>query len=398
MVKFTSVRELKEIPQVDGWKDVEKFKSRNRIVNADGNDAIGASNGVRYQIVSKKEREISIFERIGRISLGVFYTAITCGFALSIKSVRKLFTKQSETIRFGIEVLPETHHTETEKDIDACDQSPYTQLRSLLRSENSTIGINSLPSEKPIALTRILGSGGSKTAVELEDGSALLLPNTDVDHPKDIARRWARIVEEEVAMSDFLASIGLLSTSAEKVDVFLSSDPDMSLPAYKMDSFNTLAQKEMWIIDSKNLESSSWTKEMKLFSKDTDIAEEAKWDEILDLLCQDIAKIVYYDVPALGDSCNLAIVKDKGHYKPRFFGFDFSSKHYPIKIPTREASNISSDQMRHKAERVISSMLETLYLAEIKAIALPAAGKCLINRLKERYAETIMTEIKNLEK
>ncbi len=196
-------------------------------------------------------------------------------------------------------------------------------------------------------LLRILGRGGRKKAIQLEEGRALMLPNMDLDSDlasvSKTAQTWPRAVHEEVKMSQFLTTIGLLSPLSKRVSTSLSlSTPQQMIPAYLSETFENLGKTKNWfIIDRKDggkRISSTWIKgEHFLFRQDTDRLNETNWDSVLDHMLDDLVKIFAYALPWSGreDSFNLAITKEASgletnsvsDYQIRYFGFDFSSPH-----------------------------------------------------------------------
>ncbi|MBA3721970.1 MAG: hypothetical protein H0W88_06180 [Parachlamydiaceae bacterium] len=102
MPKFNIINNTNEIKLNNNWLDSEKFNSKDRIVDANGKSVASDYAGNRYRLITKKERNFSFFERTGRIFLGVLASLCTLGCALYFKPILKLFTKQKESIRFGV--------------------------------------------------------------------------------------------------------------------------------------------------------------------------------------------------------------------------------------------------------------------------------------------------------
>src|ERR1700722_9483345 len=110
-------------------------------------------------------------------------------------------------------------------------------------------------------LTRVLGYGGRKKAIELSKGRALLVPNMDLRQSMvNISACWKRVVHEEVAMSKLLTKIGLLGPLSQRVSLSFTTCPNaVTIPAYLCDSFESLGKtKGCFIIDGKSWEASSW--------------------------------------------------------------------------------------------------------------------------------------------
>lgn len=117
---------------------------------------------------------------------------------------------------------------------------------------------------------KILGQGGCKRALLLDNGKAILVPNMDVDPWDTIQSRWPRIVDEEIQMSQFLQKVGLLGPQLQKVQIFSEKDSTEGIPGYMTDAFDTLKEKNIYIIDRKNFESDTWTGNQKLFENRED--------------------------------------------------------------------------------------------------------------------------------
>ena len=91
-MNFKIVNHANEINLSRDWVDSAKFDSRDRIVEHAGR---------QYRLIAKKERFFSCVERIGRGLLGIVAVCCSLAIALFNKSIRNLFTKEKEVIRFG---------------------------------------------------------------------------------------------------------------------------------------------------------------------------------------------------------------------------------------------------------------------------------------------------------
>lgn len=103
---FKIVHNTNEISLNGQWVSSAKFNSKDRIVDEEGRAVSSDYQGRRYQIIEKRERVFSNTERIGRGFLGVVAVICTLSIALFSKSVRNLFIKSKENIRFGVPVSP----------------------------------------------------------------------------------------------------------------------------------------------------------------------------------------------------------------------------------------------------------------------------------------------------
>jgi hypothetical protein len=217
-------------------------------------------------------------------------------------------------------------------------------------------------------LLKILGKGGCKKAIELERGRALIVPNMDVE-VDFFSRNWEGIVGEEVAMSQLLTKIGMLSPLSQKVRISLSASDEETIPAYLSETFESLGKTKGWfIIDTKNSKSSTWQQGKDfLFNSEEDRLNKENWDLISNSLLDDVAKMCIYDIPTLIDSINVAIVKktsglEISPYEIRYFGFDFSSKNCSLSIPTIQERSKEPDM--GKVEGVLSTILDQVFYCE----------------------------------
>ncbi len=94
MPQFTPIKHTREIPQFapesSGWKNAQKFDSRGRVIDG-------------YTLIEKKECPYFLPYRIARFVVGALATVCSVGcLYYHSTTIRKLVTKSSETIRFGI--------------------------------------------------------------------------------------------------------------------------------------------------------------------------------------------------------------------------------------------------------------------------------------------------------
>ncbi len=199
-----------------------------------------------------------------------------------------------------------------------------------------------------------VGGGGSKKAVLVNDGLVVMIPSWDCKDPhNEVAKRWPRIVNEEVVTAKFLTSLGILTPILEGVTISFPSsktgEREYMIPSYTANYFGALKERGVFVIDLKNPYSSTWRlREDFLFKTDSERFEESNWDTVVDKLLDDVAKITLYDLPARSDSCNLAVVKSAdsnkkrvSDFEVRFFGFDFSSKFCSADLTFKQQSDPS---------------------------------------------------------
>lgn len=255
----------------------------------------------------------------------------------------------------------------------------YLNLQKNLNQDNFPLFIKDGEEKRLVKLGRVLGEGGSKKAYQLENGKVLILPNLDAislqrDRLEDVDARWTRMANEEVAMSDFLQSIGLLTPNHKKVSISLSlSGAEGSIPAYISDSFESLKDQGIFIIDAKNPKSNTWKAGIDSLFKNNRAQYSDSWLEegLLDSFLDDLVKLAIYDIPIGFDNCNLAIRKKtaplqdetENEYEVRFFGFDFSDKASLLSIPDKLKPNYELNENRLK--RAIQRFADILLPLEI---------------------------------
>lgn len=103
---ITIINNRREINLNESWVPSGKFNSKDRIVDQNGHKIAPGHQGPQYRIIEKRERAFSGLERFGRGLLGT--AAVICSLSLSLfsKSVRNLFTKSKENIRFAVLETP----------------------------------------------------------------------------------------------------------------------------------------------------------------------------------------------------------------------------------------------------------------------------------------------------
>jgi hypothetical protein len=224
----------------------------------------------------------------------------------------------------------------------------YLQLKH--RIENRlTVFIKDGSVFKEERLGDILGSGGSKIAISIGEGRALLVPNTDKDPIELVAERWPRMVKDEVKMSSCLSENWILNPESREVEIFLSKEMSSSIPAYLSISFEKLKELKIFIIDAKSYECSTWRKGIDyLFKTDEERLNPQNWLPLLAILVIDIATIAMYSFPCSIDQNNVAI-HFYNQYHVRYFGFDYSSKHGSIET---KFSKSNDDNTILRAQRL----------------------------------------------
>lgn len=242
-----------------------------------------------------------------------------------------------------------------------------------------------------------LGEGGSKRAFKLESGLALLLPSFQASF-----LRWKKISKEEVSISQFLTKIGMLSPLSFHVNLAISPTSLFTFPTYASESFENLGLTKKWfIIDWKNEESSTW-KEGKnsLFTSEEDRRNLENWNSVVDPLLTDLAKIYLYDIPADGDSLNVAIVKKDSNasiiqYEIRYFGFDFTNTEYNIPKNIGDfCKKPNINKIYSILNLVLDSVVRTEYTFDKYEIGPYSSNNRLLKyQLLEKYKGNLETKI-----
>jgi len=436
MPSFTVINNSSEITLSAQWIPSTKFNSKERVVNAEGK-AIGSDyKGRQYRIIEKRERIFSTPERIGRGFLGTIAVVCTLFLGLFSKSVRNLFIKPKENVRFGVLVSPssnlpsqiassisisstpssqgkvdpikvKTHQVpltvspQKPKHVEPLlpiDISSYEALREKMGQKGAILYVTDETGKRPEKLLGVLGRGGSKKAIQVARGRALILPNMDVDPTAYIAGRWERMVLEEVKMSKILNRLGLLSPLSEQVSVTLTKSSECVIPAYISETFENLSLKGCFIIDTKNPDSSTWKQEERsLFQSDEERLSEKNWDSVFDSALTDIEKICLYDIPAGGDSVNIAVVKKASdsavcQHEVRYFGFDFSSKRGFLAIPDAENRSSTAPNI-DKATLLLNIIIDNVFFCEFGRRYYYGDESANLGNLKDRLVQRYIKDV-----
>lgn len=103
MYEITRFNSNSEIPPLrDGWILSNKFKTKGRFIDVHHNRVSSEFEGLKYQIIEKRERSFTTGERIGRAVLGIIAVICTLSTALFSKSVKNLFTNSKECVHFAL--------------------------------------------------------------------------------------------------------------------------------------------------------------------------------------------------------------------------------------------------------------------------------------------------------
>jgi hypothetical protein len=272
----------------------------------------------------------------------------------------------------------------------------YEQLKISLTTETGEV------IEKKIGV--VLGKGGSKRAVSLEgDGDqVLLLPNNNK------VSNWSVVVKNEVEMSKFCESIGILSSCSRVVKVEFQ-DSDVVFPAYTSKSFTTLASQGIFVIDAKNSESSMWQEEKhELFTSPLEKISENCWDAVFEPLLYDLAKCVVCNIDIGGqDTINFAVVRKITNssisIQIKVFAFDFSfSNQVSLEELLANFQKTEFDSsLRRDLKSKVDSILCHLFVVEFGEEYYEKHNpfiKDMYRRLRDKYVEKILKILNEIKK
>lgn len=106
MQNFKIIRDVSEINLDSKWVPAKKFKGKDKLVDAQGNEISATYTGRQYKIVEKRVWAYSCPKLYFRKYLGILAVIYSLGLALFSKSVRNLFKKSGNSFHFAIEVPP----------------------------------------------------------------------------------------------------------------------------------------------------------------------------------------------------------------------------------------------------------------------------------------------------
>lgn len=180
-----------------------------------------------------------------------------------------------------------------------------------------------------IQFLKVFGKGISKTAIDIGNGRAVLLPYMNFNYPfKTLAAFWQNTMREESSVEALFRSHGLLTSTPKPVQLSLTQDTShRTMPAYVAESFDHLKTKGIFVLEPQRNSSPWQLGEKFLFSSDEERLKVENWDQVLAPLLTDLAKISFHRLP-VKDNLNMAVIEkssksDKPEYQIRYFGFDF---------------------------------------------------------------------------
>lgn len=272
----------------------------------------------------------------------------------------------------------------------------YKILKAVMKNK-AVLSLKDINGIQQAKLLETLGKGGSKKAILLDNNRALLLPNMSTDSIEDILSRWKRMVHEELVMSEILTKLDLLSPQSRRVSISFLNDSKEEIPAYLSKTFKALSETQgLFIIDTKNPDSSTWKKGKDfLFKSMDDRLNENNWDYVLEQVLNDIVKICIHHLPISNDSINFAIVKNSSEsllsqYQVRYFGFDFSSKYRTLKILTPKERESLAPNM-NLALKLVNTVLDKIFAFEFCTCEIKEEEK--LNEFRDYLAQKYIKEI-----
>lgn len=236
----------------------------------------------------------------------------------------------------------------------------------------------------------LLGEGGSKRAYALENGNALLMPRFEsISDIQKHSQFWSDVIDKEVDGTKRVKELGCLACDLKRVDLFMTPNSKIKLPAYETEAFDHLASRGIWIIDTKNEESSTWNRS--LFQKNSDRFDVQNWEKILDPFLKDLTKLLIHNVWLYPDNTSMAVIKKTqadpiSNYEVRYFGFDFSGNNC-------FSEELTDDEISGLAQTVIGNSLSILMGHEFGQDALEDNTLKLKEKLTDRCVKKVLCDI-----
>lgn len=184
-----------EINLNNKWVPSTKFNSKDRIVDQNGHKIGSGYKGRQYRIIEKRERAFSGLERFGRGLLGTVAVICTLCFALFSKSVRNLFTKSKENIRFAILETPV--NLPLKKDSEDLEKDKHVSK------------------EKRVSLSSEISSESNKTTTDQR--SPLVDHYPELTHAKEEILTWFGKEDSKLGKGEYNTLITKLSTLSKDI-------------------------------------------------------------------------------------------------------------------------------------------------------------------------------------
>ena len=172
---------------------------------------------------------------------------------------------------------------------------------------------------------RVVGSGGSKTFWEIGKGKviqAYIIPIIGSENAK-----ISGYYDDETHRSESFKKLGLLTNNSKLVKVWNEDEPEKVRFSFISDSFKSMREKGIHVIDAKNV-SDPWMGEFNIFRSIDDVRDLNLWIEIMPRYFDDVIKRFSKGLYDTGDSLNYAIQEDDGKIYLRVLSYDFPSGCY----------------------------------------------------------------------
>jgi len=248
-------------------------------------------------------------------------------------------------------------------------------------AEKASFKLITIDNTRTIKPTKELGGGGSKKFYDIGKDEALAIIKGDHQH------------YDELMMLRYVETLNILTNKIKPAVIrWKVGGVQYSRATYTAPSFNSYAQRDAFVLDSKNVrEVVDRLGENKILPEGANSFELENWDKPLKLLVEDIRTLVDNGVSTQGDTLN-AILVGKGNdwhkgsdgydgYEVRAFPFDFSSKYYYKQFPVKEALSVEDE--RGMLEGYIKLALFVQY--NYNAHDLSEEWQELQKKLTERY-------------
>ncbi len=191
-----------------------------------------------------------------------------------------------------------------------------------------------------VTLKEIMGQGGSKKAILLDQGSVIMVPNIDSDSFIKAARWWPESVNHETTMAAYLEKIHVPALNRRKAYLVIPSKANRELsyrlPVFLSDSFEQYASKGWYIFDIKGPPQASFFCPQEFQKWDFNLSV---WQDVIPPFLRDLATLATHNMNGLigRDASNYALVKQEdGSFALRYFGFDFGGKYGSSTVSTKD--------------------------------------------------------------
>ena len=238
---------------------------------------------------------------------------------------------------------------------------------------------------------RKTGEGGSKTAWVIGDGLVLMFTRTmEMGNFDKLYKGWNQTCKEEVYYSQKFKEVGLLSNNSRLVYVYRSDAPDKKQIGFISDSFRSLREKGVWIVDRKG-RTENWNGSF--FTGEEDIEDINTFLPIMEDYLKDAVLRASYGFTGTGDSLSLAII-DGEQPTLRILSFDFGHGVQEPKFNKKSFIPYSIDDMlrsglyelvfnyQKKMSKIQFSFLEDKYEKLVDKMAIELRKYVMRNGLK----------------